>query len=115
MSTLSKGYHAIRVKSMFKAKKNAKGDVKRYEASLFANGYKIKYGINYEELFVKKINIQWSKKAHGYKVSFQYRAYWQEGDSEDSRSNCWYIYQTLKFEDFGSLGVKPGMKKKTSN
>ena len=58
LSTLSHDYQASGVKSMFKAKKNAKGDVKRYEASLFANGYKIKYGINYEELFVKKINIQ---------------------------------------------------------
>ena len=51
LSTLPKGYEAIGVKWVYKAKKNAQGDVERYKARLVAKGYKQKHGIDYEEIF----------------------------------------------------------------
>ena len=51
LSTLPKGYEAIGVKWVYKAKKNAQGDVERYKARLVAKGYKEKHGIDYEEVF----------------------------------------------------------------
>nr|GEV46704.1 retrovirus-related Pol polyprotein from transposon TNT 1-94 [Tanacetum cinerariifolium] len=50
LTTLSKGQKAIRVKWVYKAKKNAKGEVEKYKARLVAKGYKQKHGIDYEEV-----------------------------------------------------------------
>nr|GEV87406.1 NB-ARC domains-containing protein [Tanacetum cinerariifolium] len=51
LTTLPKGQKDIRVKWVYKAKKNAKGEVKKYKARLVAKGYKQKHGIDYEEVF----------------------------------------------------------------
>nr|GEW88413.1 retrovirus-related Pol polyprotein from transposon TNT 1-94 [Tanacetum cinerariifolium] len=44
LKTLPKGQKAIGVKWVYKAKKNAKGEVEKYEARLVAKGYKQKHG-----------------------------------------------------------------------
>ncbi|GJU04480.1 retrovirus-related pol polyprotein from transposon TNT 1-94 [Tanacetum coccineum] len=51
LTTLLKGQKAIGVKWVYKAKKNAKGEVEKYTPRLVAKGYKQKYGIDYEEVF----------------------------------------------------------------
>ena len=51
LSTLPKGHEAIGVKWVYKEKKNANGDVVRNKARLVAEGYKQKYGVDYEEVF----------------------------------------------------------------
>nr|GEU99660.1 retrovirus-related Pol polyprotein from transposon TNT 1-94 [Tanacetum cinerariifolium] len=50
LTTLLKGQEAIRVKWVYKAKKNAKGEVEKYMARLVAKVYKQKHGIDYEEV-----------------------------------------------------------------
>ncbi|XP_070041429.1 uncharacterized protein [Nicotiana tomentosiformis] len=52
LTTLPKGHRAIRVKWVYKAKKNADGDVERYKAQLVAKGYKKRQGIDYEKVYV---------------------------------------------------------------
>nr|GFA70386.1 retrovirus-related Pol polyprotein from transposon TNT 1-94 [Tanacetum cinerariifolium] len=49
LTTLPKGQKAIGVKWVYKAKKNAKGEVKKYKARLVAKSYNQKRGIDYEE------------------------------------------------------------------
>lgn len=49
LTTLPKGQKAIGVKWVNKAKKNAKGEVKKYKARLVAKGYKKKFDIDYQE------------------------------------------------------------------
>ncbi|GJT12880.1 retrovirus-related pol polyprotein from transposon TNT 1-94 [Tanacetum coccineum] len=51
LTTLSKGQKAIGVKWVYKAKKNAKGEVEKYKARLVVKGYKQKHGIDYKEVF----------------------------------------------------------------
>nr|GEY20036.1 uncharacterized mitochondrial protein AtMg00810-like [Tanacetum cinerariifolium] len=46
--TLPKSYKAIRVKWVYKAKKNAKGEVEKYKARIVVKGYKQKHGIDYK-------------------------------------------------------------------
>nr|GEU99163.1 hypothetical protein [Tanacetum cinerariifolium] len=51
LTTFPKVQKAIGVKWVYKAKKNAKGEVETYKERLVAKGYKQKHGINYEEVF----------------------------------------------------------------
>ena len=51
LTSLPKGQKAIGVKWVYKAKKNAKGEVEKYKARLVAKGYKQKHDIDYEEAF----------------------------------------------------------------
>ena len=45
--TIAKCHQAIRVKHVFKTKKNAKEDMERYKAKLVLRGYKSKHRVDY--------------------------------------------------------------------
>ena len=51
LASLLKGNKVISVKWVYKAKKNAKGEVERYKARLVVKGYNQRTGINYDEVF----------------------------------------------------------------
>ena len=51
MSKLPAGHKAIRLKWVFKLKKNAHGEVVKHKARLVAKGYVQKHGVDYEEVF----------------------------------------------------------------
>ncbi|XP_070036123.1 uncharacterized protein [Nicotiana tomentosiformis] len=51
LTTLPKGHRAIRIKRVYKVKKNIDGDMERYKARLVAKGYKKRQGIDYEEVY----------------------------------------------------------------
>nr|GEW91987.1 retrovirus-related Pol polyprotein from transposon TNT 1-94 [Tanacetum cinerariifolium] len=58
LTTLSKGQKAIGVKSVYKAKKNAKGEVEKYKARLVGKCYKQKHGIDYEKVFAHVARLE---------------------------------------------------------
>ncbi|GJS95906.1 retrovirus-related pol polyprotein from transposon TNT 1-94 [Tanacetum coccineum] len=58
LTTLPKGQKAIGVKWVYKAKKNAKGEVEKYKARLVVKGYKQKHGIDYEEVFAPVARLE---------------------------------------------------------
>ncbi|GKA35078.1 retrovirus-related pol polyprotein from transposon TNT 1-94 [Tanacetum coccineum] len=51
LMTLQKGQKDIGVRWVYMAKKNTKGEVEKYKATLVAKGYKQKHGIDFEEVF----------------------------------------------------------------
>ncbi|PWA98023.1 hypothetical protein CTI12_AA024020 [Artemisia annua] len=58
LTTLPKGQKAIGVKWVYKAKKNAKGEVEKYKARFVAKGYKQKHVIDYEEVFASVARLE---------------------------------------------------------
>lgn len=58
LTTLSKEKRTIGVKWVYKAKKNAKGEVKRYKTRLVAKGYNQRSGIDYEEEFAPVAHLE---------------------------------------------------------
>ena len=58
LTTLPRGHKAIGVRWVYKAKKNAKGDVERYKARLVAKGYSQRQGIDYDEVFAHVARLE---------------------------------------------------------
>ncbi|KAM2503789.1 hypothetical protein PS1_037777 [Malus domestica] len=58
LAILPKGHKAIRVKWVYKTKKNANGEVERYKARLMANGYSQRVGIDYDEVFAPVARLE---------------------------------------------------------
>jgi hypothetical protein len=51
LTTLPKGHNALRVKWIFKTKRNAGGGIEKHKAKLIAKRYKQQYGVDYEDVF----------------------------------------------------------------
>ena len=51
MITLPEGHNAIRVKWIFKTKRNAEGEIEKHKTKLVVKGYKQQYGVDYEDVF----------------------------------------------------------------
>ena len=58
LASLPKGHKAIGVKWVYRAKKNAKGEVKRLKARLVAKGYSQRVGIDYDEVFAPVAQLE---------------------------------------------------------
>ncbi|KAM1810903.1 hypothetical protein ACFX12_027595 [Malus domestica] len=58
LAILLKGHKAIRVKWVYKTKKNANGEVERYKARLVANGYSQRARIDYDEVFAPVARLE---------------------------------------------------------
>ena len=58
LASLPKGNKAICVKWVYKAKKNAKGEVKRYKVKLVAKGYSQRADIDYDEVFASGATLE---------------------------------------------------------
>ena len=58
LASLPKGNNAISVKWLYKAKKNAKGEVKRYKARLVAKAYSQRANIDYDEVFAPVARLE---------------------------------------------------------
>lgn len=58
LTSLTKGQRAIRVKWVYNAKKNSKGEVEKYKARLVMKGYKQRVGIDYDEVFTPTTRLE---------------------------------------------------------
>ena len=58
LTTPPKDHQAIRVKWVYKTKKNAHGEVERHKARLVAKGYKQRHGIDYEEVYAHVAHME---------------------------------------------------------
>ncbi|KZV55553.1 hypothetical protein F511_23512 [Dorcoceras hygrometricum] len=58
LTSLPKNHQVIGVKWVYKAKKNANGEVERYKVRLVAKGYKQKHGVDYDEVFAPVARLE---------------------------------------------------------
>ena len=58
LTSLLKGHKAIGVKWVYKMKRNAKREIKKYKAKLVAKGYSQRVGINYDEVFALVVHLE---------------------------------------------------------
>ena len=58
LTSLPQGKRAIRVKWVYKAKRNVRGEVEKHKAKLFVKGYSQRAGIDYDEVFAPVARLE---------------------------------------------------------
>ncbi|PWA61635.1 hypothetical protein CTI12_AA371330 [Artemisia annua] len=94
LTTLQKGQKAIRVKWVYKAKRNTKGKVEKYKVRLVSKGYKKKHDINYKEEGCPSDTCEVRKPSCGYLHQVAQRA-----RSLNTTNDAWSREIKIKYQE----------------